>query len=115
MLESKCTLELVHCPELEVTDCKWQLPIPIPCLGVPPPAATVPCLLPAGSLRLAAAQPPPLGLALLWLITESGPIQNVANLIPRAIHLGSPSHASCGKTLSFIQVARKNVEPGTAE
>lgn len=42
MLESKCTLELVHCPELEVADCKWQLPIPIPCLGVPPPAATVP-------------------------------------------------------------------------
>ena len=64
----------------------------------------IPHLLPARSLKLTAAQPAHLGLALLWLDVGSASTWSVANLIPSAILLVSPSHDCWGSALLFIPV-----------
>lgn len=84
--------------------CSWEFPLPL---------LLLPHLLPAGSLKLAAAQPAHLGLALLQQDTGSASTWSVASIIPGAILLDSPSHDCWGRELRFIPVARKNTEPST--
>ena len=106
------TLEMVHHPVLN-----WKLQIPnVSCQflfsfwEIPFFLLPIPHLLPARSLKLTAAQPAHLALALLWLDVGSASTWSVASLTPSATLLGSPSHAAGEE--HFIPVVRKNIEPG---